>query len=53
MPDVSDALVDAVAERVVRRLSDVVLRELVSKHVLDVAERLVSEEIEKIKSGQA
>lgn len=50
-PEISDALVDAVADRVARRLTDAVLREVVSKHVLDVAERLVSEEIEKIKSG--
>jgi CheY-like chemotaxis protein len=52
-PELSDALVDAVAERVARRLTDAVLREVVSKHVLDVAERLVTDEIEKIKAGLA
>jgi CheY-like chemotaxis protein len=52
-PELSDALVDAVAERVARRLSDAVLREVVSRHVLDVAERLVTDEIEKIKAGLA
>lgn len=51
--DVSDAVIDAVAERVARRLTDAVLREVVSKHVLDVAERLVTDEIEKIKAGPA
>lgn len=51
--DVNDALIDAVAERVARRLTDAVLREVVSKHVLDVAERLVTDEIEKIKAGLA
>ncbi len=50
-PEITDALVEAVAERVARRLSDQYLREMVSRHVLDVAERLVSEEIERIKSG--
>jgi CheY-like chemotaxis protein len=47
---ISDELVDAVARRVIERLSDQAVRELVSATVLDVAERLVREEIEKIKS---
>jgi len=50
-PEITDAFVDAVADRVVRRLTDTHPPELVSRHVLDVAERLVSEEIERIKSG--
>lgn len=52
-PEVSDALLDAIAERVARRLTDEHLRAVVSRHVLDVAERLVSEEIARIKSGLA
>lgn len=48
---VPDALVDEVARRVVERLTDRVLREEVSRHVLDVAERLISEEIARIKAG--
>ena len=37
--------------RVVARLTDRVLREEVSARVLEVAERLISEEIERIKAG--
>lgn len=50
-PVITDAFVNAVAERVARRLADAHLRDVVAQHVLDVAERLVSEEIKKIKSG--
>jgi CheY-like chemotaxis protein len=50
-PAVSDALVDELARRVAQRLTDQVLREIVSARVLDVAERLISEEIERIKAG--
>jgi CheY-like chemotaxis protein len=50
-PAVTDALIDAVAEKVLARMSDQVVREVVSRHVLDVAERLVTAEIERIKSG--
>ena len=50
-PAVSDALVDEVARRVVERLTERVLREEVSRHVLDVAERMISEEIARIKAG--
>ena len=39
------------ARRVVEQLTDKVLREEVSTRVLDVAERLISEEIERIKAG--
>jgi CheY-like chemotaxis protein len=48
---VPDALIDAVVERVLARMSDEVVREVVSRHVLDVAERLITREIERIKSG--
>ena len=47
----SDAVVDDIARRVVARLTDRVLREEVSARVLEVAERLISEEIERIKAG--
>ncbi len=50
-PVVSEAFVDAVAQKVLAQMSDEVLREVVSKHVLDVAERLVTREIERIKAG--
>jgi CheY-like chemotaxis protein len=46
-----DALVDDIARRVVVRLTDKVLREEVTARVLEVAERMISEEIERIKSG--
>ena len=42
---------DELARRVAQRLTDQVLREIVSARVLDVAERLISEEIERIKAG--
>ena len=48
---VSDAVVEEIARRVVARLTDKVLREEVSARVLDVAERLITEEIERIKAG--
>jgi CheY-like chemotaxis protein len=48
---VSDALVDEIARRVVVRLTDKVLREEVTARVLEVAERMISEEIERIKAG--
>lgn len=50
-PAVTDALIEAVVEKVLQRMSDHVVREVVSRHVLDVAERLVTAEIERIKSG--
>jgi CheY-like chemotaxis protein len=46
----TDELVDAVTRRVIERLSDQVVRDVVASTVLDVAERLVREEIEKIKA---
>ncbi|MCL4812361.1 MAG: response regulator [Vicinamibacteraceae bacterium] len=49
-PSVPDAaFVDAVARRVVERLGEPVVRELVSRDVLALAERLVREEIERLK----
>lgn len=48
---VSDQLVEAVSQRVVERLSNGPLRQLMSDHVLSVAERLVREEIERIKAA--
>lgn len=53
VPGISDALVDELARRVVGKLTDRVLREEVTARVLEVAERLISEEIERIKVGQA
>ena len=50
-PGVSDVFIEEVARRVVQRLTDKVLREEVTARVLDVAERLVSAEIERIKTG--
>ena len=47
----SDAVIEEIARRVARRLTDQVLREVVSERVLEVAERLISEEIERIKAG--
>src|SRR5690606_22266786 len=52
-PELSDALVDAVAERVARRLTDAVLREVVSKHRHADAERLLADESETLKAGLA
>jgi hypothetical protein len=43
----SDAAIDAIADRVIARIGDAPLRQA----VLDVAERLVREEIERIKSA--
>lgn len=50
-PAVSDVFIEEVAHRVVQRLTDKVLREEVTARVLEVAERLISEEIERIKTG--
>ena len=44
-------MVDEIARRVVAKLTDKVLREEVAARVLEVAERLISEEIERIKAG--
>ena len=50
-PGPSDAFVEEVARRVVAHLSADVLRAEVAKHVIEVAERLVREEIERIKGN--
>ena len=48
---IPDALVDEIARRVATRLTDKVLREEVTARVLDVAERMIAAEIERIKAG--
>jgi hypothetical protein len=48
-PIITDAFLDAVARRVVERLGPDVARALVADIVSDVAERLVKEEIERIR----
>jgi hypothetical protein len=47
---ITDDLVDRVARRVLEQLSDRVVRETVASLASDVAERLVKEEIERIKA---
>jgi len=47
----SDALVDEITKRVLGRLTDRVIREEVSARVLEVADRLVRDEIERIKAS--
>lgn len=49
--EVDDALVDRIANRVAERLADTAIREAVERRVLDVAERLIREEIDRIKTG--
>jgi CheY-like chemotaxis protein len=46
---VTDEMLDEVARRAVARLSDEVIRAEVARHVIEVAERLVREEIERLK----
>jgi CheY-like chemotaxis protein len=46
----ADALVDRITRQVLERLTDAAVREAVNTRVLDVAERLVREEIERIKA---
>jgi CheY-like chemotaxis protein len=48
---IPDAVIEEIARRVVATLTDKVLREEVTARVLEVAERLISEEIERIKAG--
>ena len=48
-PGVNEELIERVAERVIARLSDGVGSELVAKVVARVAEKLVREEIDRIK----
>ena len=49
---IPDAVIEEIARRVVATLTDKVLREEVTARVLEVAERLISEEIERIKAGR-
>jgi hypothetical protein len=49
-PIVSDALVDEVTRRVAERLGTTALREVTADVVADVAERLIREEIVRIRS---
>ncbi len=46
----SDEQVDAIARRVVERLTDAVIREVADARVLEVAERVVRDEIERVKA---
>jgi CheY-like chemotaxis protein len=47
----TDALVETVTQRVLARLTDATVREVVTARVLEVAERVVREEIERIKAS--
>jgi hypothetical protein len=48
---ITDDLIDRVARRVIEQLSDRVVRETVASIVSDAAERLVREEIQRIKAS--
>jgi len=48
---ITDDLVERVAERVLERLSDRIVRETVTDLASTIAERLIREEIERIKAG--
>jgi CheY-like chemotaxis protein len=50
-PAVSDDLVEQVSRRVLEQLTDRAVREAVSERVTAIAERLIREEIERIKSS--
>ena len=50
-PTVSDEVVERVVERVLQRLSDQVVRETVTELVSTLAERLIRDEIERLKSS--
>lgn len=50
-PEVTDALLDTIVRRVLERLSDTVVRETVAAIASETTERLVREEIERIKSN--
>ena len=50
-PVVTDDLIEQITRRVLERLSDRVVRDTVSEIVSAVAERLVREEIERIKGA--
>jgi CheY-like chemotaxis protein len=46
-----DVFADAVAQKILHRLTDARIDAIVSERVLEIAERLVREEIERIKAG--
>ncbi len=48
---ISDALLDDIARRVAARLTDSVLREEVNARVVEIAERMIAAEIDRIKTG--
>lgn len=50
-PAITDEFVDEVARRVAERLSQAIVRDVVEARVVDVAERLVREEIARLKAG--
>ena len=50
-PVITDELIDRIARRVIDQLSDRVVRETVASIASDAAERLVKEEIERIKAS--
>lgn len=50
-PALTDEFVDELTRRVAERLSHSVVRQVVDERVLDVAERLVREEIDRLKAG--
>jgi len=50
-PAITDEVIDRVSKRVIEQLTDRVVREAVAEAVAGVAERLVREEIERIKSA--
>jgi hypothetical protein len=50
-PAITDALIDDVVRRVLERMSDQIVRDTTADLVSQIAERLVREEIERIKAS--
>ena len=50
-PEITDAHIEEVVRRVLERISDVIVREQTTALVSAIAERLVREEIERIKAS--
>jgi CheY-like chemotaxis protein len=50
-PALGDEVIDEIARRVAERLGEQALRDLVSRQFADIAERLVREEIERLKAS--
>jgi CheY-like chemotaxis protein len=50
-PEITDAMLDDVVRRVLERMSDAVVRDTASQLVSAIAERLVKEEIDRIKTA--